>query len=411
MKLFVNLIKFLFFTLIFSYSAIHIYAQDNKTPKILWQKDFECGNNISCSFGAVTYDNNSNRLLVVGTTFRPERAFHPTPFSDGKFRLWEIDVNGNEIKDIILKDAPQKIGKNLRDTSILIKDAIASNNGYVFAIGSFNDLTQSFMKMDQKGKIIFCKSIAEKSSEENDILINKIILLSNNNALLIGNKNRSDGLIIKVDSEGNKLWEKVYDKGQVEFFTDGVSVNTDGDFLIVGYSTKPAEDSSSPDPSNIWILRCDAEGNMISEEVFQGGYPLSGREPRICKLDSENFALAYDKSTLIIPINHRIRIFNSELKVLCEKSFIESEKGSPSFFKLMPLSDGSFVVANCVTLKDVNIYRYDKGCNQLSSISLNKAIWGRDFSIVSVKDKVFVISKALSDKDGTFKIRIISIQI
>lgn len=413
MKNLINLAKVLFSILVILCSANYNYAEEgNKTLRILWQKDLGCGENISCSPGAVTFNKSNDTLLIMGTSFHPDKPFYPVPFSEGKFMLWEIDQHGNKIRDRMLKEvSSEDYGAIITEGSVLIKDLTISQEGDIFAVGQFDGPTPSFMKINNNGKDIFIKSIPEKIPEENDIKIFKMISLPDNNFLLIGRDSYNKGLMIKVNSDGDRIWEKIYDKGQQELFTDGLSVGTKGDFLIVGYSVKPVEGSVFPGPSDIWILRCNTEANIISEEIFQGGYPLLGRYPKISQLDSENFVVAYDKGTLMMPIDHRIKIFSSELKVLCEKTFLESEKGSPTAFKIMAIPGGGFILANCVNLKDLTIYKYDKGGNKLGGISIDKAIWGGDFSIACSKDKAFVISKALSKEYGTFVVRIIAIDL
>lgn len=79
-------------------------------------------------------------------------------------------------------------------------------------------------------------------------------------------KNRydSDLWIMKTDSRGNKLWTKTYQVPNNQGATD-IVCTSDGGFALSGF-TESNEDLTA----NAWIVRLDANGELLWEETFGG---------------------------------------------------------------------------------------------------------------------------------------------
>ena len=397
MKILVSLTKILFFVLAVSWNTNHICAQENnRTSKILWQRDFGCGDNLSCSPGAVTFNKADNRLMIVGTSFQPK------DYSEGKFWLWEIDQNGNVSKKTVLKDAPESFKAVIGLGPHLIKG--------IFAIGKFVDHTSSFMEMSRGGKVVSIKPISKKAVKENDMRILKKVDLPDGNCLLIGKSGQDNGMVIKANSRGGKLWEKTYNIGRLTFFTDGVSVGGEGGFLVVGCSTN-VKGMFPAGQSNVYILRCGQRGNILNEEFFPGGsFPT--KLPQVCQLGSGNFVLAYDKSTKVVTTDLKIRAFTPDLKVLWEKQVVKSEDAPPISFKIMAVPGGGFIVVDFVNFTDLEVHEYDKEGNNLSNISMDKTAWLGNFNLACSQDKVFIVSQPPPESSGGIsKVKITAIEI
>ncbi|MFC1853357.1 hypothetical protein ACFL27_24435 [candidate division CSSED10-310 bacterium] len=64
-----------------------------------------------------------------------------------------------------------------------------------------------------------------------------------------------DGWMVKLDRDGNMIWEKVYpSNGRAELF---YLIRTSDD----GYLATGAKMSEQADDSNIWVIKTDANGN------------------------------------------------------------------------------------------------------------------------------------------------------
>ena len=93
------------------------------------------------------------------------------------------------------------------------------------------------------------------------------ILAGSSDSPVSGNKtNRhngnGDGWIVRTDSEGNKLWDKSFGGTGSEWMS-AIRQTTDGGFIVGGGSEPGAF-------SDFWVLRLDAEGNKLWEGVFGG---------------------------------------------------------------------------------------------------------------------------------------------
>lgn len=76
------------------------------------------------------------------------------------------------------------------------------------------------------------------------------------------------GLLIKTDSLGNELWQKTYNRGNPDYseFFKGIKAHPDGTLIVAGgtrdYSTNP------PSAPRGWLMKLDTAGNKIWERVL-----------------------------------------------------------------------------------------------------------------------------------------------
>src|SRR5690606_23152649 len=108
-----------------------------------------------------------------------------------------------------------------------------------------------------------------------------------------GNKGQFDFWVVKLDSNGNKLWDKTFGGNKSDHLSSLVQT-TDGGYLLGGYSFSDNNgDKSQPSKGNydFWLVKIDASGNKLwdksyggsgSEELYSliqttdGGYILGG---------------------------------------------------------------------------------------------------------------------------------------
>lgn len=84
------------------------------------------------------------------------------------------------------------------------------------------------------------------------------------------NNGESDIWLIKIDDNGNLVWEKTY--GGIHFDAgEGVSLSSDGGFIISGNSKSDGIDATKNAGENdIWLIKTDAEGNLVWQQAFGG---------------------------------------------------------------------------------------------------------------------------------------------
>lgn len=392
-------------------------AEDVNVPlEILWQKEIDCGKGISCSPGAIAINKDNNELFIMGISFRS--AANPMDYSEGKLWLWKINGNGTSISKSSLEDIPVNLKTNLGSATRFIKGLKVCADGDIVSVGTFSGEKYSIMRTTIGGTREYLKSLkssenivepnlAGRKNDDEGIILLKQFVLSDNNLLLVGKNNQNEGLAIKIDAQGNKIWDKKYDFGpeKVDFFTDGIPIGGKGDFLLAGCSSNVADKFPS-EPSYVCLLLCDPEGNVILKKVFQGN-PWPGRAPQLCKIGlGDDFVLAYDKSMNFKTFELTLEAFTPEFSTLWSKQIEYLEMLRPVDIKIKAASQNNFVVGEYVGSGKIKISEYDKqgdrqGTSTIDNISHN-------FSLDCTQDKAFVVLQTSTKKEKTSKIKVVA---
>jgi len=74
----------------------------------------------------------------------------------------------------------------------------------------------------------------------------------------------ADAWLLKTDMDGNELWTKTYGGTSRELF-NSVRQTSDGGFIMAGDTS-----SSGPFSNNGWLVKTDANGNWLWDQVFGG---------------------------------------------------------------------------------------------------------------------------------------------
>ncbi len=110
------------------------------------------------------------------------------------------------------------------------------------------------MKFNESGEITFTKRL---NLEETSYVLRNFER-TEGGLLISGQKlgKFRDAWILKIDDQGNELWQKNYDKGKAE---DAMSmaVAEDGGFVLAANSGKYNKFGGGQ--SNIWIIKCDRQ--------------------------------------------------------------------------------------------------------------------------------------------------------
>ncbi|MBV1888026.1 MAG: hypothetical protein KUG51_01930 [Urechidicola sp.] len=85
-----------------------------------------------------------------------------------------------------------------------------------------------------------------------------------------GNKGGYDFWIVKVDTDGNMVWEKSFGGTQIDE-AQSITKTNDGNYLILGDSRSNDIDVSNPKgAADVWLIKISETGNLIWEKSFGG---------------------------------------------------------------------------------------------------------------------------------------------
>ena len=133
------------------------------------------------------------------------------------------------------------------------------------------------VKVDSFGNLIWEQSFGGEGIEvsydiaktrDNGFVVVGNTFSTNGDILL--NHGESDMWMIKLDEEGNLIWEQTYGGSQFDL-AQAVVQSKDGGFLITGNSKSDDKDSSLNNGENdIWLVKTNAFGDLVWEKSFGG---------------------------------------------------------------------------------------------------------------------------------------------
>jgi len=118
------------------------------------------------------------------------------------------------------------------------------------------------MKLDSTGKILWKKTFGSAYSDEA-----KYIEQTNDGGFIVSGKfSNHEAWIIRLDSEGNVLWQKAFGgTGSANDFLIRVRQTADGNFIAGGHTY-----SFGAGDFDIWIIKLDNNGNILWQKTYGG---------------------------------------------------------------------------------------------------------------------------------------------
>ena len=100
---------------------------------------------------------------------------------------------------------------------------------------------------------------------------------------------KADIWLVKTDSQGNKVWDKLFGGNGYETASEVWQTSDDG-FVIIGYT-----DSFGSGSRDMWLIKTDAEGNLLWDKTYGGIKDDQGHSMKITS--DGGFILAGGKYT------------------------------------------------------------------------------------------------------------------
>ncbi len=227
-----------------------------------WQKTYG-GSNIE--IGAVILIINDGYVLGGGS-----KTYGPGSFNN---YILFTDTSGN-----VVSSALPNVHNNRCGVGALVSSGISS-----FVAGSCSDsLQHSFWvasyihKLDNNGEVEWRRFF--KSIIGNDQTYRKIRVIEDEMIIVAGEETYAMdssyqyGWIIKLDKDGNKIWERLYSYPPIGANTIyDIKQTTDGGFICTGNAFEPGFSGS-----NFWLLKLDSLGCLGPDDC---GLPVGIHEP------------------------------------------------------------------------------------------------------------------------------------
>lgn len=231
---------------------------------MLWQKAF---NATSSSSTEEVMEDTDGGYVFSGSAQVPGASL-------GKCWVFKTDANGNKLWEYISNTM-----------GYLFSIAKTPDGGYVTtghrnnisAGGSYTGSDLVVIKLNAGGTVVWEKIFGGGG----DDFGSRILTTADGGYLIAGLTTSSDGdvtnnhgsydtWLIKVDANGNKVWEKTY--GGSGWDGDGALATTaDGGFLLTAYSSSTDGDISGGNGGgDVVIYKLDASGNKIWTKIYGG---------------------------------------------------------------------------------------------------------------------------------------------
>ncbi len=172
------------------------------------------------------------------------------------------------------------------------------------------------IKIDSFGKKLWDKRYGGTSNDNlfsmQQTVDGGFILGGLSNSGIDGNKTQvswgsTDFWIVKIDSNGNKLWDKDYGGVSHEFTFGGIVQTADKGYLMAGQSNSDSSGNKSENnlsPMETWVVKTDCNGNIQWERTLQilgknqKGYAIQTKDKCYAFANLNTGVIAGDKTQL-----------------------------------------------------------------------------------------------------------------
>lgn len=239
---------------------------------------------------------------------------------------------------------------------------------------------------------------------------------SSNDGDVTGLHGETDGWLMKIDGEGNKVWSKLYGGKSSDVFSS-IIPTADGHYMVAGTSRSSEEDvTGNHGEADGWLMKVDGEGKQLWSKLFGGsqhesfssvvaapggGYLLSGSS---YSNDGDVSGLHSDDDAWLLKVDANGNILWSKLYGGNKNDFIAS---------LALGSDGGYLAAGYSTSNDGDVgthygitsrydawlLKLDQGGGKVWSKVVGGWSYDEFYSVAASGADFVVTGRALSD-DG-----------
>lgn len=245
---------------------------------IIWEKSF----GFSGSDQAYTIQKTTDNGFLLGGSLDVSasggQGNSKSQHAGGDFWLIKIDENGTKLWSRyyggLFTDSLYDIEETDNGDFILIGSSDSSDTDISNNIGDYDFWV---VKIDKNGTKIWEKNYGGTQPDEAFSIVktnnNQFLIAGNSRSLDVNvsqNTGSSDIWLIKINEDGELIWEKNYGGSNFEIGNKIIKSNQEG-FYITG-SSRSADFDVSINQGNkdVWILKVDESGNLLWEKSIGG---------------------------------------------------------------------------------------------------------------------------------------------
>lgn len=336
------------------YSENGFLAKIEQDGTILWQKSYSDTEFDTSRIYAIA-ELSDNNLVAVG-------EYNVYSGNENAF-ISKFNPNGDVIWQV-------EIGASLRQVA---RDVIPLDNGHFLIVGTdLGEISDGWIaRFDANGNVVWQKRVG-------DSYVNALtggLRTSDGNIVLIGSTWKTfsfpsaDAWLLKIDQNGQILWQKSYDNSQADYFTDLVET-ADGNFAVSGVT------NSGFMPSHPWALKFSPDGNLIWQREWPDDTVFGFQS--VVEADNGRLIFVGVREENLISSAWLVALDNNTGTSIWEKLYGTS--ADPDLFtKIISAGDGDFLAVGETESFGVN-FRHGwvlkiaedgtiPGCNLVSPIS------------------------------------------
>lgn len=349
-------------TVLFFVAAPFIKASAQLAPAIEWQRSF--GGTVGETANSVVQAPDGG-FVFAGYTKSKDGDISG---NNGNTDFWvvKMDASGNFLWQ-------QSLGGSDHDAQWDFQ--LTDDGGYVIAGQSKSndgDLTSNkgetdywIVRLDGNGNIVWQRSYGGSAEDEaygvQQTMDGGFIVAGyteSNDGDVTGNHGELDYWVLKLDGSGNLLWQKCYGgSGEDEAYS--ISETADGGFVVAGESESTDGDvTGNHGEGDYWIVRLDNMGNLLWEKSFGGS---SVDYAKMIKATSDNgYVVAGWSSSIDGDLDENMGYTDYWIVKLDADGNMQWEKctgGSDYDFAhaISETADGGYVVAGYTHSNDIDV--------------------------------------------------------
>ncbi len=258
-----------FLLAIFLENCATVPSQQETAPRIIWQKalggsSFDEANSIQ-----QTADGG---YIVAGYTWSDDGDVSE---NNGRYDFWivKLDSNGNIEWQKALGGSSFDVANSVQQTAdggYIVAGYTASNNGDVNGSEYHGGTDFWVVKLDSDGNIKWQKVLGGSNDDE----ANSVQQTTDGGYIVAGYTESDDGdydfWVVTLDNSGNIAWQKALGGSDWDV-AHSIQQTTDGGYIVAGYTNSNDGDvSGNHGNSDFWVVKLDSNGNIVWQKALGG---------------------------------------------------------------------------------------------------------------------------------------------